>query len=69
MSLSTAIGISAATGRTKSQGPRSMSSSTIRRATRLATASNSGTIPRPNTRATMRRSRACSGLSMLIMEP
>ena len=62
-------GSRAATCWTKSHGPVSSSSSTIWAAVTCTSSSNRLTIFGVNARDTIRRSRACRGSSMLIIEP
>ena len=62
-------GSRAATWATKSPGPAASSSSTIWAAVRCTSASNRAIILGVNARDTIRRSRACRGSSMLIIEP
>ncbi len=62
-------GSRAETCSTKSQGPVSISSSTIAAAVRCTSSSNLLIIFGVNARDTIRRSRACRGSSMLIIEP
>ncbi len=59
----------AATWDTKSHGPVASRSSTIAVAARRTSSSNLATIRGVNVRETIRRSRACLGSSMLIIEP
>ncbi len=54
---------------TKSHGPVSISSSTMTAAVRCTSSSNFLIIRGVKARETIRRSRACLGSSMLIMEP
>ena len=59
----------AATSGTKSPGPFSSTSSTIRSATACTWSSKRWTIRGENARDTIRRILACRGSSMLIIEP
>src|ERR1039457_5686288 len=69
MRLMMVSGRRAATFSTKSQGPASSRSSTIWVATRATSSSNFPIIRGVKARDTIRRSRACRGSSMLIIEP
>jgi hypothetical protein len=62
-------GTRAATLATKSHRPAASRPSTAAEATRCAESSNRWIIRGVNARDTIRRSRACRGSSMLIMEP
>ena len=62
-------GSRAATCDTKSPGPAASRSSTTWAAARRTSASNPAIIRGVNARETIRRSRACLGSSMLIIEP
>ena len=59
----------AATFATKSHGPVASRSSTVEAATRRTSSSNFAISRGLNARETIRRSRACLGSSMLIIEP
>ena len=69
MSQMTFSGSLAATCDTKSHGPAASRSSTIAVAARRTSLSNLAIIRGVNARETIRRSRACLGSSMLIIEP
>ena len=62
-------GSRAATFATKSHGPVASRSSTVEAATRRTSSSNFAISRGLNARETIRRSRACLGSSMLIIEP
>jgi hypothetical protein len=62
-------GSRAATFSTKSHGPRASRSSTMPAAARRTSPSNFSIIRGVNALDTIRRSRACRGSSMLIMDP